>query len=391
MGWPEVGDTVTIVAHDVGGAGGMELQLQELITRLLERQMNVVVVSRTLKLAPHSRLRWHRVPGTARPFALAYPWFALAASLMLIRRRMGVLHTTGAIVLNRADVCTVHYLHNGPGGSLARMRYPTPLYRLNAAAARRMSRLFERVSYSSPTLSRTLVAVSAPLMTELIEQFPARTRSVHLIRNGVDTQRFQPNRIAHRSTREALGLGDQVPLALFVGSEWLGKRVDIAVEALVDSPSWHLAIVGRGDEQALWRSAEHLGVGERLHIVGEVTDPERYYAAADAFVLPSAYETFSLAAFEAAASGVPVVATHVGAIEEIVTAGGGIFVEQNATSVAAALRYLETHPDDALTMSERAREKALSFDWDAVADDYVSLYKESNSRRHPSTVGSAAP
>ena len=66
-------------------------------------------------------------------------------------------------------------------------------------------------------------------------------------------------------------------------------------------------------------------------------EPERYYAAADAFVLPSAYESFSLAAFEAAASGLPIVATDVGAVGEIVNAGGGIFIERNAESLAEAL------------------------------------------------------
>lgn len=383
-------ETVTIVAHDVGGVGGMERQLLELITRLLEREINVAVVSRTLKLAPHPRLRWHRIPGTARPVALAYPWFALAASLMLIRRRTGVLHTTGAIVFNRAHVCTVHYLHSGGGRSLARMRYPTPHYRLNAAAVRAMSRLSERLVYGSPALSRTLVAVSAQLATELIEQFPNRARSVRMIRNGVDTRRFRPDRTARRDVRDALGVGQDVALALFVGSEWRGKGVHIAVEALANAPSWHLAVVGRGDAEALRRMAERFGVAPRLHIVGESTDPERYYAAADAFVLPSAYETFSLVAFEAAASGLPVVATDVGAIKEIVTAGGGICIERTSVSLAAALRRLETNTNEALAMSERAREKALCFDWDAITDQYVSLYRESSRVRHPADGRSAA-
>ena len=60
-----------------------------------------------------------------------------------------------------------------------------------------------------------------------------------------------------------------------------------------------------------------------LHFVTETPEPERYYAAADAFVLPSAYESFSLAAFEAAAAGLPVLATDVGAVGEIVNGGGG--------------------------------------------------------------------
>ncbi len=137
---------VTIVAHDVEGAGGMERQLRELVIGLLARGVSVTVVSRTLGLPPHERLRWRRVPGPGRPFVLAYPWFAAVASLMLLRRGAGVLHTTGAIVLNRADVCTVHYVHNGPGGRIDRASRTTPLHRLNARVGRILSRAFERFS-----------------------------------------------------------------------------------------------------------------------------------------------------------------------------------------------------------------------------------------------------
>src|SRR5438445_10564531 len=87
---------VTIVAHDVGTSGGMERQLGELVTGLLERGHRVTVVARRCELPPHTHLRWIRVRGPARPFALAYPWFFLIGSLLVWRRRQGLLHPTGA-------------------------------------------------------------------------------------------------------------------------------------------------------------------------------------------------------------------------------------------------------------------------------------------------------
>ncbi len=369
---------VTIVAHDAGGIGGMERQLQALISRLVERGTRVLVVSRTLDLPPHPGLRWQRVRGPSRPFVIAYPWFALAASLLLAARRRGVLHTTGAIVLNRTDVCTVHYLHNGTGGDVRREQRSTFLYRVNGSAARAMSRAFEREVFRRPVLSSTLVAVSSPLAKELARAFPSRASAIRVIPNGVDTRRFRPNPASRREVRSEIGLAETDKLALFVGSEWGRKGLDIAVGALAGAPAWQLAVVGRGDSEALLELAGRLGVRDRLQLVGTTDHPERYYAASDALVLPSAYETFSLACFEAAASGLPVIATDVGAVREITEAGGGLLAERTTDAFATALRRIESSPGEAAAMSERARDLARAYDWDAVTDQYLELYRSAS-------------
>ena len=153
--------TVTIVAHDVGGVEGMEHQLQALVTGLLDRGVSVEVVSRTLGLPGHPRLRWRRVRGPARPFPLAYPWFALVASSMLTWSRRGLLHTTGAIVLNRADVCTVHYCTTGapipPHGCGAPP--PCPAERRGRGGDEPVCRA---AGVLDPARSAALVAVSSP-------------------------------------------------------------------------------------------------------------------------------------------------------------------------------------------------------------------------------------
>ena len=335
---------VTIVAHDIAGAGGMEQHLRELVTGLLERDVYVTVVSRTLGLAPHERLRWRRVPGPSRPFVLAYPWYAAVASLMLLRRGPGALHTTGAIVLNRADVCTVHYVHNDPASHVNRASRATLFHRFNGRVGRIMSRAFERFVYGSGNRSALLVAVSEPIGEELSRAFPQRSGDVRVIGNGVDTKRFAPDATVRKVVRDELGLREGIFIALFVGSEWRGKGLDIAIDALAICTTCHLVVVGDGDATEARRRAVALGVDDRLKLVGETSEPERYYAAADAFVLPSAYESFSIAAFEAAASGLPVVATAVGAIPALIEAGGGIQIDAEPDDLAAALERLERNP-----------------------------------------------
>jgi glycosyltransferase involved in cell wall biosynthesis len=367
----------------------MERQLRALISRLLDRGVDVVVVSRTLGLSEHPRLRWLKVPGPARPFALAYPWFAVAASIIVALRTKGILHSTGAIVFNRAHVTTVHYVHNRRGRRVSRNRRETLPYRLNAAVVGVMSRAGEWLVYSSPGRSGTLVAVSDPLAEELRIAFPARASSIRVVGNGVDTDQFRPDPEARGRVREELGLADDKLLALFVGSEWRGKGAHIAVAALGDAPEWHLAVVGEGSRAELDDIASRLRVQERLLVIGEVSNPERYYAAADAFVLPSSYESFSLASFEAAASGLPVIATDVGAISEIVEAGGGLFTERTPEAVAAALLSLEGDPEGRTRMAARARACVFRFDWRQVVEEYVGLYQSPEPRPQgvPEAVG----
>jgi glycosyltransferase involved in cell wall biosynthesis len=368
--------TVTIVAHDVGGVGGMERQLEELITGLLARGVQVEVVSRTLQLSPHPELRWRRVRGPARPFVVAYPWFALVASLMLLRRRGEVLHVTGAIVFNRADVCTVHYVHNGARRTSLRMRRSARRYRLNAWLARALSRRVERRLYRRESKTHTLVAVLADAALDLIRAYPERAASVRVIHNGVDLQRFRADPDARRQVRAELRVDDDAKLAVFVGSEWLGKGLAIAVEALSSAPGWQLCVVGSGDAARLSALVAELGVEGPVHVLGETSAPERYYAAGDAFVLPSEYETFSLAVLEAAATGLPVVATDVGVVGSLVEAGGGILVDRTPAAFASALRELAENPGRATILGDCAREYAARFGWDAVVDAYLALYQQ---------------
>jgi UDP-glucose:(heptosyl)LPS alpha-1,3-glucosyltransferase len=352
----------------------MERQLEALIVRLLARGTEVDVYSRTLDMPVQPGLQWHPVPGPARPFTLSYPFFFVVASLLLTRRRPGVLQTTGAIVLNHADVCTVHYVHNGPSVSVRRGSRDTPVHRLNAVAAAVMSRAAERIVYSRPGLSKVLVAVSEPIVGELVGAFPMRGDSIRVIENGVDAGRFRPDPLWRREVRSELEIGDDALLALFVGSEWGRKGVDIAIEALASAPSWRLAVVGRGDVEAATRTAVAHGVTDRVHLVGERPRPERFYAAADAFVLPTAYEAFPLAVLEAAAAALPIVATDVGAIGQIVAPGGGIFVKRCGESLATALRQLEDDPESAAVMARQARSIAEGYSWEAVAEKYLGLY-----------------
>ena len=363
---------VTIVAHDIGAVGGMERVLGELITGLCEAGHRVTVIARKCVLPPLPGLEFHRVRGPGRPFMIAYPWFLLAGSLVLRRRRRGVVQSTGAIVAGRVDVIAVHYLHQVGPANPSRASLP---YRLQVRAAGVLKRGGERVLYPRSGAA-AFVCVSDGVAAEMREHFPALAERVVTIHNGVDTDGFAPGARARdaRDLRERLQLPGGALVALFVGSEWDRKGLGPVVRALPDAPGWQLVVAGAGDEARYRALAAELGVAGRVRWLGVVQDVAPLYELADAFVLPSSYETFSLVSFEAAASGLPVVAAPVSGVRELIEDGrNGFLVDRDPETVAARLRELDD-PGLRARLGAAARESALQFTWARMVARHRELY-----------------
>ncbi len=372
------GKEVVFVCHDVGGTGGMERHAERLIEQLLDAGRPVTVLARTCRMPAREGLRFHRVPTPPRPFTIAYPAFFAVATALLARRRDAVVHTTGAIVANRADVSTVHYCHRAAAGRMegARTSRDGILHRVNAAIAAPAGRAAERWCYR-PQRTRVLCAVSGGVAAELRDGFPAMAGAIRSIPNGVDADMFAPDAEARRATRSELGLGVDTPVALFVGGDWQRKGLRFAVEALADAPRWHLVVAGSGDREPLLTRARSQQTAARVHFLGPVNDMPRLYAMADAFVLPTAYETFSLVSYEAAASGLPLLVTRVSGVEDVLQDGrNGWFIGPDAADIARRLQQLSADPELAQTMGQRAREAVLPYSWKAMAQGYLALYSE---------------
>ena len=94
-----------------------------------------------------------------------------------------------------------------------------------------------------------------------------------------------------------------------------------ARSARSSAEQWSLLVAGEGDESRYRELGASLGVADAVHWLGVVPEVERVYDAADALVAPSSYETFSLVTFEAAASGLPIVATPVNGVRELIEEG----------------------------------------------------------------------
>jgi UDP-glucose:(heptosyl)LPS alpha-1,3-glucosyltransferase len=361
---------VTIVAHDIGPIGGMERQLTELIDGLLGDGYRLTVISRTCDVPPHERLTWVRVPAPGRPFALAYPWFFVLGSLLTRKRRCGVLHTTGAIVLNRSDVCTVHFCHRALGDleGFSRASRGGIAYRLNEVVSKWMSDAAERLCFRPSRVDR-LIGVSRGVARELREHFPRMRDRIGVIPNGVDMSMFWP--------ASANGGGDRHFTAILVGSEWERKGLDLAIEALPEVPGARLLVVGEGDVERFGELARGLGVEDRVRFAGVTADVGARYREADVLVLPTAYETFSLVTYEAAACGLPLLVTKVNGVEDLLEDGKhGWFLERRAEDVAEKLRALQADPDKRRAMGSESHRASRAFGWRKVVESYEALYDD---------------
>ncbi|WP_281883850.1 glycosyltransferase family 4 protein [Agromyces rhizosphaerae] len=251
--------------------------------------------------------------------------------------------------------------------------------------------LRDRIRYRSRR-HRAVVALTSRESELLVEEYGRVRAPIRVIPNGVDVERFRPPTAEERaSARAAVDIPDDRTVAVFVGHEFDRKGLPIAIEALGGAPSVTLLVVG-GTDDMIRRArarARRVGVADRVVFVGTHPDPVPFLWAADALVLPSAYEANALVVLEALACGLPVVSTRVGFAPDILVDGeNGYLVDRDPASVAARLDALDWRgPRTVADWHARARATAERYSWPAIAREYLALVDELRSAPEPHPRG----
>jgi len=200
---------------------------------------------------------------------------------------------------------------------------------------------------------------------------------------GVDPIRFHPDPEGRRAMREELGIAQEARVILFVGRLNRDKGIldlaDAFTTIAAQYPNVELLLVGAEEEVAFARIQETCHVSrERLHYVSFTATPERYMVAADIFCLPSYREGFGLTLIEAAACGIPAVASRIYGITDAVEEGktGLLFPAGDVPALAQALRRLLEDGDLRRQMGEAARMRALElFSSRRIIEEMQALYR----------------
>ena len=184
--------------------------------------------------------------------------------------------------------------------------------------------------------------------------------------NGVDTQAFRPRAERGTALRAALGLDADTPLVGFVGrlSPEKGPEVFVRSALLLRSrcPAARCVIVGEGPMEAAMRQLiAQCGLQEQVLMVGPRSDMAAVYNELDLLVCSSHSEAMPLAVMEAMASGLPVVATRVGGLPDMVEHGrtGWLVARNDFDDLAARCATLLDDPALRREMGERARQRVM--------------------------------
>lgn len=218
-----------------------------------------------------------------------------------------------------------------------------------------------RVITVSEALRHTLLTVGAE---------PAK---VVTLPNGVDLERFQPGDRAGAKAR--LGLTGLTLLS--VGNLLTLKGHHLVIEALTLLPEARALIAGAGpEERALKRLARDLGVLERVRFLGHLPRETLLtcYQGADALVLASSREGMPNVILESLACGLPVIATRVGGIPELLAGNPDCFLlpARSAAAIAEGVRVLQNRPGARARVAEQGARRG----WQPTVEGLQRLIRE---------------
>lgn len=389
---PDTTLSIALVRARYNPFGGAERFAQRALLALAGRGAQVSVIGRRWAATDEGGLpetvRFERVD----PFHLGSLWrdwsFARGVQALIARRHFAIVQSheriPGVAVYRAGDGVHAEYLEQ-------RCR-ALPAWRaaiVRAGPHHAYVKAAERAMFTHPAL-RAVICNSQMVREEIAQRFGVPMSRLHLIRNGVDLDRYRPPS-AHEQAgaRAALGLADETRALAFVGSGFERKGLAGALRGLARARRRDPVLFVAGTDRrarAYRRLASRLGVQDRVRWLGGVSDVRTLLWAMDGFVLPTLYDPFPNAALEALACGLPVLTSRKSGVAELIEEGDNGWVT-DALDIDAIARALDAICDaDPGTVARRAgaaRDSVAGQSLDAMAGQLLALYR--------SLLESAAP
>lgn len=238
--------------------------------------------------------------------------------------------------------------------------------RLNNAGFKYIERLIYR-QYQK------VICITAGVKDALVDKLGLPAQKLLVIENGINVKAISATPAYDRTI---LGYQKSDQLLIMVAGFRKEKDQDTVVKAMLNLPAhFHLIFVGDGERKpALMQLAEDLNLSSRIKFLGIRTDVYALLQMADFAVLSSHWEGFGLAAVEAMAAGIPVLASNVPGLAQVVTDGGLLFEKGNGKQLAELIQEISADQVLRTQLVKAGFAKAKMYDIENMVNATDQLY-----------------
>lgn len=358
----------------LGGGSGISRYASELSRQILELDKNNQYVLFFNQLDPETRRTYEKYGHKLVATGIAHYSVAEQLSLPSILKKENLdlvhfLHFNAPIFYDKKFVVTIH--------DLTHTKFP----------GKKKSHILHRGAYNLVLLNavkraQRIIAVSGSTKNEVMEHFGIRDEKIEVVYEGINSAYKVMDR------EEAYGkivsrFGITKPYILYVGV-WrryknlptLARVFDHLVEKGFD-----LELVLAGEPDPFYPEIREQVTGiknnSRVKALGRVSDEDLnfLYNASQLFVLPSLAEGFGLTALEAAACGVPIAASDIPTLREVLGQGAEYFDPMNEENMYDVLAYLNDNPKRREDLANAALSRSKHFSWKQAAEETIKLYE----------------
>lgn len=371
---------MAVICTFYGPNGGTGRVTTEIIERYAKEGHDIHVYCAKFdeEFVKTSLVKIHHLPIT-KVGVIQQVHFLFRASLAVKRNNYDLIYTTGDYYI-KPDVVTIHGLKKHGRKQIEQMekegilrRTISPLkYLARQIYCPLVYEIGEQLVYRRNDI--LFVGVSGGASRDFVRCFGQK--NVCTVNNGVDFEKNKFNISAYKKIRSELGIKDNQKVLLFVGSEWIRKRLDVAISACAKMENTQLIVLGHDEIGEYKKMAENLKCDSRVHFLGFTKNVEDYYSASDYFLFPTAYETFGLVALEAMAAGCVVIANPVnGVCDYIKHKENGFLVKKNIPDEYVDLIHLcEKNEHLRKQVKKNAVQTASTMTWEDCYQGYKTIF-----------------
>jgi glycosyltransferase involved in cell wall biosynthesis len=365
---------------------GSARAVNEVAERLAYRGHEVHLFARKAEDIDLKAVKWHPVSGPKWPEVVDFGSYYLKVARMIKPGEYDIIHSIGCNA-PQANVVTIQNIQPAKKKILDRLARDEKVSlprRVTRAAYLKVTSDAEYRLYTARSNHKSplFLPVSKGVEKELRDYYKIGDAPVRIVPNAADISIFHPlppeDRLKWRR-QNSLEADDIV--MIFSGGEWARKGLDFAIKMMAHLPHPNLKLFVAGDDpdkQRFKDMAGELKVQNRIVFGGFRSDIAQAMGASDLFLFPSWYEAFSLATIEAAACGLPIVATSINGTEDFIESGvNGDFIPHDPPRMAEILRPLIENASLRQKMGDNARRLVEErYTWDQITDQTEAAYTE---------------